>query len=205
MDELIVSKEKQDLFLKKLREKTGESHTRLEDNFYSRAILSPAVKLSDYQTYIAKLYGVIQSCEVDIFPKIASVLPDLSERYKSELIVKDLVGTGISRGKIVKFPIHKFLASTTAEALGVMYVLEGSTLGGKILYKHMNHELGLSHENGASYFWGYGEKTGILWKNFISTLAGYAVGENCEEEIIASAIQTFTTIDKWLNEAEINM
>jgi len=205
MDELIVSKEKQDLFLKKLRERTGASHTGLEDNIFSKAILSPTVNLADYQIYIAKLYGIMRSCEVDIFPKTVSVLPDLNERYKSDLIVKDLIGTGIPKEKIVTFPIHKFSASTTAEALGIMYVLEGSTLGGKILYKHINQELGLSYENGASYFWGYGQKTGILWKNFISTLAGYAVEENCEEEIIATAIQTFTTIDKWLNEAEIKL
>jgi len=203
MDELVVSKEKQDLFLKNLREKTGESHKQLEENKYSKAILDPSVKLADYQTYIAKLYGVTRACERDIFPEIASVMPDLEERYKSGLIVKDLANTGVSRVGLDNIPVFQFTTSGIAAALGVMYVLEGSTLGGKFLYKHINQTLGFDGDNGASYFWGYGQKTGMLWKLFISSLVNYAVEENCEEEIIASAVQTFTTIDNWLNEADI--
>lgn len=203
MDVFVVSKEKQDLFLKNLRDRTGESHKNLEENHYSKAILNPGVTLAAYQTYIAKLYGVTRACERDIFPEIASVLPDLEERYKSGLILKDLANTGISRVSIDNIPVFQFTASGIAKALGVMYVLEGSTLGGKILYKHIHQALGLNDENGASYFWGYGQKTGMLWKIFVSSLAVYAVEENCEDEIISSAVQTFTIIDSWLNEAEI--
>ena len=205
MDELIVSKEKQDLFLKKLREKTGESHQKLEENTLSKAILSPSVKVIDYQMYIAKLYGFTKACERDIFPELALILPDLEERKKSDLIEKDLFTTGVSKEKIENIPVFQFKTSGPGEALGVMYVLEGSTLGGKILYKHINQTLGKDAESGASYFWGYGQRTGVLWKIFISALAGYAVEENCEEEIITSAVHTFSTIDQWLNEAEINL
>ncbi|SEI75229.1 heme oxygenase [Dyadobacter koreensis] len=203
MEEIVVSKEKQDLFLKNLRKKTDESHKRLEENRYSKAILDPSVTLADYQTYIAKLYGVTRACERDIFPEIASVLPDLEERYKSGLIVKDLANTGFSRIAIDNIPVFQFTTTGIAKALGVMYVLEGSTLGGKFLYQQINHTLGLNSETGAAYFWGYGQKTGMLWKRFISSLAEFAVEENCEQEIIKSAVHTFTTIDKWLNEAEI--
>jgi heme oxygenase len=45
----------------------------------------------------------------------------------------------------------------------------------------------------------------MLWKNFISTLVSYAVENNCEEEIITSAEPTFSSIDKWLNEAEVTL
>lgn len=205
MNELIESREKLDLFLKNLRERTGKNHKQLEENRYSKVILDPAVSLADYQTYICKLYGVTKACERDVYPKIGSVFSDLEERYKAELIIKDLLGTGISKEKVATLPVHYLDFTTVGEALGVMYVLEGSTLGGKILYKHIHQILGLTGENGASYFWGYGIKTGMLWKNFISTLASYAVENNCEEEIIASAEQTFSSIDKWLNEAEITL
>ena len=205
MDELIVSTEKQDLFLKRLREKTGESHQELEENPLSKEILSPSVTVIEYQTYIAKLYGFTKACERDIFPQLASVLPDLEERKKSEFIERDLFITGVSKEKIEKLPIYQFNTSGLSEALGIMYVLEGSTLGGKIIYKHISQTLDKDAETGASYFWGYGQKTGILWKTFISALASYAVEENSEEEIISSAVHTFSTIDQWLNKAEINL
>lgn len=204
MEELVISTQKQDLFLKDLRNKTSESHTHLERNQFSKAILTPSITLVDYRTYIAKLYGVTRACERDVFPEVASVLYDLEYRYRSGLIVKDLAKTGISRVAIDNIPVFQFATSGIAEALGVMYVLEGSTLGGKFLYKHINQLLGIDNESGVSYFWGYGQKTGMLWKTFISSLSNYAVEENCEEEIIKSAVQTFVTIDKWLNEAEIN-
>ncbi|WP_159473635.1 biliverdin-producing heme oxygenase [Dyadobacter sp. 3J3] len=204
MNESVVSREKQELFLKDLRQKTSESHVNLEENRFSKAILGPEVKLSDYQLYIAKLYGVIKACENDIFPVIASILTDMGERFKSRLMLDDLLKTGFSIDQVTSIPVFKFNKLSVSDALGAMYVIEGSTLGGKILYKHMNQVLGLNEQNGASYFYGYGQQTGLLWKSFITTLAQYAVEENCEEEIIFSAVSTFNLIAHWLNETEIN-
>ena len=204
MNESVVSREKQDLFLKNLRQQTGESHLRLEENKYSKALLNPSVTCADYQDYIARLYGVTKACENDVFPLIHGALTDINERYRSGMILEDLKKTGISEDEISTIPVYKFNPFDTAEALGIMYVLEGSTLGGKILYKHVHQYLGLDAETGASYFYGYGQKTGILWKNFITAFADYAVQENCEQEVTSSAISAFTAIGNWLNEAEIN-
>jgi heme oxygenase len=204
MNESAVSREKQDLFLKNLRQQTGESHLRLEENKYSKALLETSVTCADYQGYIARLYGVTKACENDVFPLINFVLTDSSERYKSGMILEDLKKTGISEDEIRNLPVYKFNPTDTAEALGIMYVLEGSTLGGKIIYKHVNQYLGIEAETGASYFYGYGQETGILWKSFITAFADYAVKENCEQRITSSAISAFTAIGNWLNEAEIN-
>ena len=204
MNELTASNENQKLFLNNLRQTTANSHKQLEENFYSKAILEPSVTLSGYQTYIGKLYGMVQACERDIFPEIAPVLSDADERYKAGFIVADLSNTGISLQEIEKLPVYKFTFSGIAQAMGIMYVLEGSTLGGKFLYKHINKTLGLDVANGVSYFWGYGLETGPKWNIFITSLADYAVEKNCGDEIISSAVQTFSTIDHWLNEAEIN-
>lgn len=204
MNESIVSSEDQKLFLDKLRQTTAPSHKELEENFYSKSILDPSVTLQDYQTYIAKLYGVTLACEQDIFPAITSVLPDCAERYKASFIADDLVNTGLSLIQVANLPVYKFTFSSIAQAMGIMYVLEGSTLGGKFLYKHINKTLGLDSVNGASYFWGYGPQTGSKWNTFISVMANYAIDKNCESEIISSAVHTFSTIDNWLRQAETN-
>jgi len=205
MNEVTVSKENQELFLTKLRQKTSASHKQLEDNEYSKAILLPTVTLADYQTYIAKMYGVVVACERDIFPLINAVIPDLELRYKASFILKDLENTGVETRFLQNLPEYHFTVSNAAEAMGVMYVLEGSTLGGKFLYKHINQFLGLDAQNGASYFWGYGQQTGLLWKTFIAALNGFAILEDCGDEIISHAVQTFLKIDNWLGTAEINL
>jgi len=201
MNEPAVSKKNQDVFLSNLRQKTGASHVQLEENYYSKAILDSSVTLANYQTYIARLYGVVSACENNIFPSLSLLIPDLDQRFKAPLIVQDLKNTGFA--DTGNLPTFDFEFSTQAEALGIMYVIEGSTLGGRVLYKNINQSLGLDAQNGASYFWGYGQQTGQYWKTFISLFSQYAVEENCEDEIISSAIQTFDAIDNWLSHAKI--
>ena len=203
MNELTVASENQKLFLTNLRQTTAKSHKQLEENYYSKAIQEPSVTLQNYQTYIARLYGIILASEHDVFPVLTSLISDIGQRYKADFIVNDLTNTGIPISEVKDLPVYNFTVSSAAQALGIMYVLEGSTLGGKFLYKHINKILGLNAENGASYFWGYGQQTGPLWNNFITIVSNYAVEKNCEDEIIASAVQTFSNIDLWLNKAEI--
>lgn len=203
MSEATAFNTEQDLFFKRLRQETAESHQKLEDNRLSKAILTPSVSIQDYQTYLAALFGVTIACEDQIFPAISHTITDLTERYKSTLIIDDLLATGVTEAEIDTLPVYRFEFSSVAEALGIMYVLEGSTLGGRVLYKHIHETLGLTPENGASYFWGYGAQTGNLWKSFISFLTQFVDEQGGRGEVIASAKKTFTIIDNWLGRADL--
>lgn len=192
-----------DAFLRDLRNQTGASHKSLEDRQLSRSLLDPSLSLSSYQLYLSKLYRVVRACEAQVYPLISHLLKDLPRRQKSELIFNDLLATGMSQKNIAGLPVHYFQEMNIAQAMGAMYVLEGSTLGGRILYKHTNETLGLNQESGASYFWGYGAETGIMWKIFLSALSHTAIEKKCEDEIIRSAAETFKLIDNLLAEAEV--
>lgn len=199
MNELSVSIEDQDSFLNSLRNNTADSHKRLEENEISTAILSPEVTIADYQEYISRMYGVIAGCERKVFPALSGIFADLSQRQKSSLIINDLYKTGLQQAEIEQLPVCDFDFSTTGEALGIMYVLEGSTLGGRVLLKHIQKTLGLGESDGVSFFYGYGSETGKMWKSFITRFSEYAITTNCEQEVISSAAQTFTVIDGWLS------
>lgn len=200
MSEATAFNTEQDLFFKRLRQETAESHQKLEDNPLSKAILHPSVSVKDYQSYLVALFGLTIACEDQVFPAISHVITDLAGRYKSRLIIDDLLATGLSEAEIDTLRVHRFEFSSVAEALGIMYVLEGSTLGGKILYRHVHEVLGLTPENGASYFWGYGAQTGNLWKSFISSLTQFVDEHEERDKVIASAKNTFTIIDSWLGQ-----
>ncbi|WP_138484897.1 biliverdin-producing heme oxygenase [Dyadobacter bucti] len=201
MNELTVSENDKLQFLADLRQSTAASHQKLEDSELSKAILLPDVTLAAYQTYLVKMYGVTKAAEDSIFPVIEGVVPDLDQRYKSLHVLEDLAKTGYPEEKLSSIPVFDYPFSSVSEALGFMYVTEGSTLGGRVLFKHIHQTLGLTAENGASYFWGYGPQTGILWKSFIAALTRFAVEKDESEKIIESAVQTFANIDNWLNEA----
>lgn len=201
MNELIVSEDDKTLFLASLRQTTAASHQKLEDSELSKAILLPSVTLADYQTYLVRMYGVIKACEDRVFPVVEGVVPNVDERYKSSYILKDLIATGYPEDKLAFLPVFQYPFTSVPEALGYMYVMEGSTLGGRVIYKHIHNTLGLTAENGAGYFWGYGPQTSTLWKSFIAALASFAVEKDESTKIIESAVQTFAYTENWLKEA----
>ncbi|MCF2486590.1 biliverdin-producing heme oxygenase [Dyadobacter sp. CY347] len=193
----------QESFIQSLRKQTAVSHKKLEENYLSKMILDEKVSLPDYQNYLSAMYGVTLGCEDFVFSSLKDIIPNLDARKRSHLIEQDLLATGFSRAQIEALPVYRFAFASVAENLGAMYVLEGSTLGGRILYKHIHKTLGLTPESGCAYFWGYGEDTGMMWKSFVSSFTQFAQETGQSTEIIQGAVNTFTIIDNWLDEAVI--
>ncbi len=76
-----------------------------------------------------------------------------------------------------------------AAFLGAMYVMEGSTLGGRFIARHVETVLGLEPGVGDAYFQGHGESTGSLWRDVTARIA--AVPETRAEWVIEVARATF--------------
>ena len=205
MNELTISHQVTELFLHNLRQQTSHQHKLLEENTLSKAILDPGITVSVYQRYLLTMYKVVKGVELQVFEKIQDIIPDINKRRKSHLIVHDLLKTGLTPAAIDAVTPAGFYPTDVAAALGMMYVVEGSTLGGRVIYKHVHKTLALDAESGASYFDGYGPETGSRWKSFIKALCEFAVTNQSEEEIISSAATTFSSIDQLLKEAEIDL
>ncbi len=78
-----------------------------------------------------------------------------------------------------------------------MYVLEGATLGGQFIARHVERALGLAGGRGYSFFRGYGEDTGRMWRSFREELGDRAPALEADE-IVASACGTFDRFHNWL-------
>lgn len=193
------AKTPQDIFLKELRTQTHESHQSLEDNKISIQLLSEAVSVKDYQNYLGKMYGLKLGIERNVYPLLKNIFSDLEKRKKAHLIKQDLLATGMDEKEIDAIPVKNFTPTSANEALGIMYVLEGSSLGGRFLYKHVNKMLGLSAEKGAAFFNGYGDETGSMWKIFVSIFTEHAINDGNQQEVISAAKDTFDAVGKWLS------
>jgi heme oxygenase (biliverdin-IX-beta and delta-forming) len=88
---------------------------------------------------------------------------------------------------------------TFAQTLGAKYVFEGATLGGRIISRHLRQNLHIMPEKDAAFFNSYGENVGQMWKAFGALTAAHAGLLNSDEEIIASAQETFTKFEKWFS------
>lgn len=188
-----------DAFLVELRLKTGPCHKALEQNPYSVALMAHDTTINDYRIYLEKLYGFVKPYEETVFKILDTYVPDIQKRRKTALVEQDLHALGVTPENLNALPfIHYSMPNSIADAFGAMYVLEGSTLGGSIIYKRLNYLLGVDKELNGKYFTAYGDDSGRYWKSFIAAFSQYAVESNMQETIINSAIDTFTNMDKWL-------
>lgn len=180
-------------FLENLKKETSIPHKSLEDLPISKSIVDPKVTVAAYGLYLNLMQDVVQQVEDKIYPMVSEIIPDLKERKKSSLLENDLKYTPI--GKKAHFlPFGNTEKVSIAFAMGMVYVIEGSTLGGRYILKNIQDNLGFDEEKGASYFAGYGNKTGSYWKKFLQILAEFEARTDSEKEIIAGASYAFEAI-----------
>ena len=84
--------------------------------------------------------------------------------------------------------------------LGAMYVLEGSTLGGRYIASHVGNVLGLVPGRGDRFFRGYEERTIPMWREFQQVLL--AVPEEQGDAVIEAAKGMFGIFQDWMTKDE---
>lgn len=186
--------------LTQLRTHTSTLHSELEQTPLSLALLDTEVSSHNYVAYLQKMRGIIDFYEGNVFPVLANTLPDLSEREKLAFIDKDLKYFSLDTKDIPVFQNPEAENPTIGYAFGCMYVMEGSTLGGKVILKHVSKVLGIVPDEGGTYFGAYGEQTGHYWKTFLHNLQEYSTNNNCDAEIITGAKDTFTAIKHYFEQ-----
>lgn len=168
-----------------IKEATKAEHQNLEKQVVLKlkAIRSNA----DYADLLKHFYAYFSYIETAIKPFItAEVLPDYSQRRNSGYIKADILELGGDMTDLPYTTVPKI--ENTVQALGALYVLEGSIMGGSIIVK-MLEKGGVT--KGVSFFSGYGEATGMMWGNFVAVLNAQAKTAQDEEQAIVAANETF--------------
>lgn len=187
-------------FLEKLRSHTAPMHQALEQNNYSIALMSSGISLNDYRVYLEKIYGFIASFEDVVFPKLKDIFPDIEAKQKSALLEEDIKKLG---GNIETIPIfnHSRMAGmydNVSSALGGLYVIEGSTLGGMIINNHVVKHLEEQVKGKTNYFTVYGDKTATNWRSFLKVFVIASESLLNPDQVIEAAADTFEALDAWM-------
>jgi heme oxygenase len=179
-------------FLNNLKTQTADSHKKLEQLPVSMSIMSPDMKIEEYAKYLSLMHDVHQDTEETIFPLFADLIEDLEQRRKKFLIEADLSFLNYDLTAFEK--VFKTEKISVPFALGILYVVEGSTLGGRFILKNISKVPQLSGDKGISYFNGYRERTGSFWKSFLDFLSEYEREHNCGDVIVEGALFAFDSI-----------
>ncbi|CAM4500937.1 heme oxygenase [Paenibacillus endophyticus] len=190
----------------RLREETASNHVQIESNPYAKAIMNQTLTQDEYVRYLEKFYGFIKPAErlIAQLSGWGEFGEAMGQRAKSPLLERDLHTLGLSLQEIENLPECSKLPElyTVPQALGYMYVIEGSTLGGQIITKQVRKFLPLAEQEnkGTEYFNAYGTETRAKWAEFREQVEQSIDSEEAAQQVIEAAKSTFGTLEVWLNE-----
>lgn len=166
-----------------LRAATHGAHEQLDALFSCLDLADPV----DYRRFLKVHASVFPSCEATLSASCAAdLLPDWPARIRAPSLEDDLwtVGVGAQRGRMQpEAPVEP------AAAFGMMYVLEGSRLGGAVLARRVSANPDPLCREATRYLrHGSGLK---LWPSFVCKLeAAECVRANLDGAV-AGALTTF--------------
>jgi len=185
------------MLLTELRAATQPMHDALERRLN---IADPNLSRERYFQILRRFYGFYAPMESAIAAYGTHTVDWLdADRRKIPLLSSDLEFSGMSNRDIARLPCCKDLPglSNPAGHLGCMYVLEGATLGGQVVSRHVKNHLGLT-DAVTRFFNSYGSRVGEMWKSFCGHLGRVENSPAAHGPVIASACATFGALDRWL-------
>ncbi len=148
----------------------------------------------DYEKLLKKMAGFLVPLEELLrqFP-LQEFIPDISQRQRKHHLLADIAHFDPDWQPEQSAELPEI--NSTYQAMGALYVLEGSTLGGPIIARMVRQQTGI--EKGLTYFESYGEDRKPMWTKFRDSLELPGLFQH--KEIIAStAIACFMAYKQWL-------
>ena len=183
----------------KLRAATGPYHTRLDAGM-ARLLFGPDLTRPSYSGLLHRLHAFVSGWEDRAAYATADALPGLVDsRRKAGLLRDDLRAFDKPIDPVDCVPGEQLPALwSVAAALGSMYVMEGATLGGRVIAPRVRKQLGLTDDaGGTAYFESYGPAVNARWREFLSTLET-AVPVDSHDAAVKAACDTFAAMERWL-------
>ncbi len=178
-----------DVVLAYLKHATADAHHQVEHAVESFGL----GERSGYELYLGRLLGFYEPFE----PLLERALgTNLEERRKTPLLQQDLTWLAVDTCALPR--CHRLPEfSTRASAIGGLYVIEGATLGGRVLLRRYGASLKVTPGSGAAFLGCYGDQLGERWQATRAVIAAAAAHETVTA-LVEGAASTFDTFAHWL-------
>ena len=168
-------------------------HTRLEG---ALDLLATPIDADRIVRLLERFHGFHAALE----PALKGLVPEalLAPRRKLPLLQNDLRCLGVSEAGLLALPVCRQaadLCDSRAGAAGALYVMEGSTLGGRIISRCL--QAAPWHPPQHLQYWNpYGDQTGARWAESLAYLQSLPRAD--ADAIARSAVATFSVLQAWL-------
>ena len=180
-----------------LREQTSAAHRALDETLQ----IVDRLSATNQRVHLLAGYHLLhQEIENKVAPFLGGIADlDFFARRRSPLIAEGLGSLGQTA-----FPdsAASLDIRTSAEALGAFYVLEGSSLGGRVILKELKSRR--ASLTGLGFLNPYGADTGQRWRSFLIILEREL--NSCEQkaDAVKGALNTFAFANACLREESAN-
>jgi len=148
---------------------TRPLHEAIENAYYPKRLTDRVLTLEEYHDYLTLFHAFHCVIEpwIESFPEWKAYDCDIALHRRIDFLIQDFTHFGLTPKPLeITIPLpHSF-----GFALGVLYVLEGSRVGGLMLSKTLESHFGLSDGKGYRYFCGNNDQSMQIWRTFCSIL-----------------------------------
>jgi heme oxygenase len=182
-----------------VRRATADSHRLLESMPAQARLMCDDFTFAEYRSTLQRLYGFYEPLARTLVAEVHTEHWGLRIAARAELIASDLVELGLLTAGLREIARCKRLPAfhSADRALGCAYVLEGATLGGRVIFKQLARVLGRRGRFPARFFAGDGERTSVHWRRFCATLNADTADV---DEMCSGAADAFDAMAAWLAE-----
>jgi heme oxygenase len=179
----------------RLSEATDAQHEELHG---AVAALAPFASRENFARFVAVQYRFQSEIEALYRrPELQALLPGLAQSGRLAAAAADLDDLGVARPVI---DAGRTVSPGFFQALGWLFVSEGSTLGAAVLLKRAQ-ALGLSENFGARHLAGAPEGRARHWRAFVSVLDGLQLDETEDAAVMQGAQSAFARFHELLRQA----
>jgi heme oxygenase len=155
-----------------LRSATHTYHVLLNQHPLLMGLTKPDYSLANYRKLLLVYFHLYQALEGQIshFMSTQACAFDYTARYKLPWLLNDIAFFKDEPDAIGNVPCLAIVLpeiENIGQLIGMLYVLEGSTLGGQLIFRSLVNYHGLNINEGACFFNGYGESAQLMWQDFL--------------------------------------
>ncbi len=185
------------MIMEELKSATASAHARTEAALPSLELLAEP---AGYLGYLAAMHGFHSVWEPAVWSLLDGQLLTLeaARRQKLPALGRDLASLRRRWPITLLCPPAAPRLPSVAASLGALYVMEGATLGGRVIERTVAEPLGIASDDGGEYLHGYGDETGTMWRRFGQCTASWVEQHGQQAAVVQGALACFGALESWL-------
>ncbi len=180
-----------------LKQHTATAHEALQTSPLVSRLLEPSLTWPEYRDLLGRYYGFLEPLAERLHPHAAGSpwATFVEPALRLDELRRDLQTAAIVPETLPKADVG-WLQPELPVTAGVIYVLLGSTLGGKLIARALRQSLRLAPERGCAYFAATVADQAGSWRHFLDQLEQQPWSVTDQEQIQTAALHTFQHLQR---------